>query len=316
MPTRQTILTEAAALVGDAVRERGVSELGTYVDIALRDLDRYSPRHAKTTITGDGTDEYDLGDRWDAGFSMVERVRWVPGADFNTKAIWLTKEQYEVEFAHALRSAEAVGTGDGTTKEFALDYPFAVEEGAAVTVSAVAVTAIEIEGGEDASTLTFDAAPANAAAIVATYYTEQPQIRFAFSPSSSDRVVVEHTTRHAITDNVGSTTLNDRQAAALAHKAAALLLLAAAGSMAATVAQNTDSDFVGQAVGTAGDAYRRLADVQNKAFFEALGVSEDQQGGTAASAPVFCSVPATPNARNNDYLTHPRRRPRVLGAGI
>lgn len=61
-------------------------------------------------------------------------------------------------------SAEAVGTGDGSKKSFELDYvPISFTS---VTVGGTATTAYALTGSK---TITFDTAPANNAAVVATY---------------------------------------------------------------------------------------------------------------------------------------------------
>lgn len=63
-------------------------------------------------------------------------------------------------------TAESVGTGDGTTKTFALDHGN-VTSVTSVTVGGTATTAYTLDSA--AGKITFDSAPANSAAIVATY---------------------------------------------------------------------------------------------------------------------------------------------------
>lgn len=308
MPTLQTVLADARRIVGQAVDERGVDPLGDYVPMALRDLTRLSPRLVRLHITGDGTDEYPLGSDWVRGTSSINRVRWVPDADFNAPAQYLTAEQYEVEDARTTVTSEAVGTGDGSTKVFALDVPYALRGGATVTVagSPVAESARVITGDADGSSITFTTAPANGAAIVATYFAAPPQIRFSLSPSTADAVIVEFTGRHTLTADDGASSVSDDEAGALSQRVAALLLRAAAASVASTVSQATDTDIVGM-VGSQADSYRRLADDADAAFYAALGLAMDAVKSGAAGGPQIVSVPSQPNRRNNYYLTHPRR---------
>lgn len=238
MPTRQSVIAEVQALIGRAARERDVKGIEEYVALGLRDVDRYSTYKVKTTLTGDASDEYAIGSAWADGFSVVERVRWVPDNDFNATAQWLMPEQYEVEYTSA---------------------------GAA-------------------------------------------QIRFAFSPAAADRVVLEHTARHTLTESASTTTLNDTQAGALARAAAAILLRAAAASAASTIPAATDEDFAEPAMGNAAQQYRLLADDLDAQFDQLLGIDRKGTSGAKQSAPVFVSVPAMPNRRNVPrYLTHPRR---------
>lgn len=233
MPTRQTAAAEVQALVGRAARERDVKGIDEYLALALRDVDRSSPRHVKLTLTGDGTDEYALPSPWERGFSVIERVRWVVGNDFNAVPVWIEDDEYEIEY----------------------------------------------ESDGDA------------------------QIRFYYgSPSSSDRVVVEHTARHTLAESAASTTLNDTQTGALTARAASLLLRAAAASVASSVPQGTDEDFVEPAVTNAAGEYRRLADDFDAEYRRLLGITDD-----APSTPVIKSVPTTPGRRNYTYATHPRR---------
>jgi hypothetical protein len=237
MATRQSVIAEVQALVGRAARERDVKGIDEYVALGLRDIDRYSSRKVKVTLTGDGTDEYAIGSTWSDGFSRIERVRWVSDNDFNAPAEWLEPEQYEVEYTSAFAA----------------------------------------------------------------------QIRFATSPSSADRVVLEHTARHTLTESSSTTTLNDTEAGALARRASALLLRAAAASVSATIPAATDEDFAEPAMGNAAQQYRLLADDHDAEFDSLLGIDRKGSTGAPRFAPVLVSVPATPNRRNSSYLTHPRR---------
>ena len=232
MPSRLTITQEVAALVGNAHKESGVLTIAEYVDLGVRDVEKVAPRHYRRILTGDGTDEYALASPWERGFSIVERVRWVAGADYNAKAVWLTQDQWE------------------------LDY----------------------ESDED------------------------PQIRFSLSPSTSDRVVVEHTARHTLTDATATTTVNDTEASATARRAAVLLLRAAAASVNSRVPQGTDEDFAEPGIGSAAAEYRRLADDYQKEYESLLGIGAD-----VPFVATYASTSANYNRRNESPLTHPRR---------
>ena len=318
MPTRPSVTAEVEAIVGGATREKGVEPVTVYLDLALRDVNQYAPREVRSVLVGDGTDEYDLPATWSRGFSVIRRVRHVADNDFDAPAVYLPQENYAVEQARRLVSSEAVGSGDGTTKAFALDQNFADPKAATVTVNAVtqAATAYTITGGPGGSLLTFVTAPPSGEVIVASYYVDPPQIRLAVSPSASDVVVVEHTARHTLADSEASTTLSDDQAGALAHRAAALLLRAAAAGAIGLISQATDTDILAEIGGNRGDAYRRLADDEDKTFDAMMGIDRSNPAATGgAGKPVLVSVPATPNRANSRYLTHPRRSA-AYGGGL
>lgn len=239
MATRQTVTAEVKTLAGSALSIQGVRPVSEYLAISLRDLNRYRPYRVRTTLTGDGTDEYALGANWSAGFSTISRVRYLADGDFDATSEILPTESYD---ATEVTSAGA------------------------------------------------------------------PQIRFSFSPSASAKVIIEHTARHSLTESASTTTLNDDEAGALAYLTAATLLRSAASTVGATVPQGTDEDFASGAFGGGGtDAFRRLADDYDKAADGLLGIDRSGASELPPAAPAFVSVPATPNARNASYLTHPRR---------
>lgn len=134
------------------------------------------------------------------------------------------------------------------------------------------------------------------------------QIRFySLSPTSSDRVVIEYTARHTLTDSASTTTLTATQATALQYRAAAHLLRAAASSSASSAPQDRAVDFAVPGTSQA-DSYRRLADDMEESYRSTLGIPAD---GSAAQPAQFATVPVEYSARTRGrvHLTHPRRPP-------
>lgn len=106
MPDRQTIIGNVKRRVGSAHAERGVSPVADFVTAALADLDRDSPYAARTTLTGDGTDEYALGSLWTRGVSSVSRMLYRPAADYNEPPRDVYPEEYDAGESAADGSAQ------------------------------------------------------------------------------------------------------------------------------------------------------------------------------------------------------------------
>lgn len=262
----------------------GVASTANFVEDALARLNDVAPREVKVVLTGDSTDEYAFGEDWSDGFSAIKRIRWVPSADFAAPAQWFDPEDYEVEYTRTLVSSEAVGTGDAMATVFALDEPFATDEGATVTVAAATqgATTYRISGGASGSQIEFTAAPANAAAIVASYYTASPQIRFfPVVPTSSDKVVIEHTAPHVLTDT--ATTINANDLPFLADLAAAMKLEAAAVAVLAVRDQDTEDDVALIDQGGRAEALERQAKRLRASFNAHFGIATGTGTGAAAA---------------------------------
>lgn len=302
-------LAERRCPAGTAVP--GVSDTAEYVADALSRLNDVAPRQVKHQITGDGTDEYSLGDDWSEGFSLVKRVRWVTAGDFDTAAEWLAPEDFEVEFRRATVTAEAVGTGDGATKNFALDQDFAIDAGSAVTVNAVAVASslYQIDGGEEGSEIRFTSPPADTHAIVATYYTATPQIRFFDSPAATDLVLVEFTAPHILTGV--ATTLNANDIPFLADLAAALMCEAAAVAVLAVRDQDTQEDLALLDQGNRAEALERQAKRLRRSFNTHFGISDSENGGglseESPSSFAMVDIDYQPTSSTRYRHTHPTR---------
>lgn len=235
----QTVTAEVQLLLGGAKRLRGAGDVPSFVASAQRDLDRYSPRLVRATLTGDGTDEYALASPWERGLSSISRVRWVPDNDFNEPAQWIATDAYEVEY-------DSAGAG---------------------------------------------------------------QIRFlTITPTSADRVVVEHSARHTLTAATATTTISETEAAALARLTCAAMLRAAGAVAGSTIPQATDEDIAVSGTDGAADQYRRLADDFDAQADQILGIDRTARTGEVRSAPVIVSVRALPWRQTaGRYLTHPRR---------
>lgn len=133
------------------------------------------------------------------------------------------------------------------------------------------------------------------------------QIRFDFSPTSSDRVVVTFSAPHTVGDTAGATTVRDSATLGLAYLAASLLCAAAASSLAATVPQAGDEDATfGAGFGTAGDAYRRMSEHFGRRADSLLGINREARTESAGRIAVS-SVRAVPGRQyGRTYLTHQR----------
>lgn len=133
-----------------------------------------------------------------------------------------------------------------------------------------------------------------------------PQIRLRISPSSSDRVVIEHTGVQTIGETGAETTVPDFIDTALAYLAAAALLRSAAASVNATRDQDTDTDILD--FSSHGGEYRRLADDYDQKFDRMAGIDRSTPGAST-KPPVITTTRAQPNRRRSRYLTHPSRDP-------
>jgi hypothetical protein len=95
MPDLQTSIAATKRLVGTAHEAKGVSPVESFVTAALREVNRLSPYQARTTLTGDGTDEYPLGSLWTRGVSVISRARYLPDGDYNERFRDLAPDEYD-----------------------------------------------------------------------------------------------------------------------------------------------------------------------------------------------------------------------------
>lgn len=95
MPDLQTSVAAVKRLVGTAHEAKGVSPVTDFLTAALRDLTRVSPYQTRTTLTGDGTDEYPLGALWTRGISVISRVRYLADGDYNERPRELESDEYD-----------------------------------------------------------------------------------------------------------------------------------------------------------------------------------------------------------------------------
>lgn len=95
MPNLDTSVAAVKRLVGTAHEAKGVAHVTEFLTAALRDLTRVSPYQARTTLTGDGTDEYPLGSLWTRGVSVISRVRYLADGDYNETPQELQPEEYD-----------------------------------------------------------------------------------------------------------------------------------------------------------------------------------------------------------------------------